>query len=114
MVNQTHSKWLRSVLQIHTAHLMSAPECPELLGPIYAMLEARTKHYGALLQLKGKLDMMTRQIVTPADEDSGVLPSKEALLGKQSSHKDTMNNLPFLFLFVFAAQLKKSMVRLLC
>ena len=62
---------------------MSAPECPELLGPVYAMLEARTKHYGTLLQLKGKLDMMTRQIVAPVDEDNAVLPSKEALLGNE-------------------------------
>ena len=63
------------------------PECPELLGPVYAMLEARTKHYGTLLLLKGKLDMMTRQIVAPADELNSALPSKEALLGKQLSLK---------------------------
>ena len=81
MVNQSHSKWLQSVLQIHTAHLMSTPECPVLLGPIYAMLEARTKHYGSILQLKGKLDMMTRQISGPADNEDCPAPSKEALLG---------------------------------
>jgi hypothetical protein len=45
------------------------------------MLEARTKHYGKLLLLKGKLDMMTRQIVGPADDENCVQPSKEALLG---------------------------------
>jgi hypothetical protein len=59
-------------------------ECPTLLGPVYAMLEARTKHYGTLLLLKGKLDMMTRQIVAPADDLNSALPSKEALLGKYS------------------------------
>ena len=49
---------------------------------VYAMLEARTKHYGKLLLLKGKLDMMTRQIVGPADDENCAQPSKEALLGK--------------------------------
>ena len=51
MVNQSHSKWLRSTLQIHTGHLMNSPQCAELLGPIYAMLEARTRHYNSLLQV---------------------------------------------------------------
>ena len=69
------------MLQIHTAHLIASPECPELLGPVYAMLEARTKHYGKLLQLKGKLDMMTRQISALPDDETNLLPAKEALLG---------------------------------
>ena len=56
MVNQSHSKWLRSVLQHHTAYLMSNPHCHDLLGPVYATLEARTRHYSKLVQLKGKLD----------------------------------------------------------
>ena len=88
MVNQSHSKWLRSTLQIHTAHLINSPHCGELLGPIYAMLEARTKHYSALLQLKGKLDMMTKQISAKAaaaavasSSDSAAQESKAALLG---------------------------------
>ena len=67
MVNQSHSKWLRATLQVHTGHLMNSPQCGELLGPIYAMLEARTKHYSSLLQLKGKLDIMTKQISAKAE-----------------------------------------------
>jgi hypothetical protein len=50
-------------------------------------VENRTKHYGTLLQLKGKLDMMTRQIVAPADDESNVQPSKEALLGSRTHLK---------------------------
>ena len=64
-----------------SAHLIASPECPELLGPVYTMLEARTKHYGKLLQLKGKLDMMTRQISALPDDETNLLPAKEALLG---------------------------------
>lgn len=62
MVNQSHAKWLRSVLQHHSSYLMSSAHCDELLGPIVAMLQARTKHYAPLINLKGKLDVMTRQI----------------------------------------------------
>jgi hypothetical protein len=54
----------------------------QVLGPLYALLEARTRHYGALLQLKGKLDMMTRQIVAPPEEEGWPKPSKEALLSE--------------------------------
>ena len=84
MVNQAHAKWLRSVLQIHTSHLMSTPACQELLGPVYAMLEARTRHYSALLQLKGKLDIMTKQITAKPEELATAESEKEALLGKDT------------------------------
>ncbi len=88
-VNLSHSKWLRSVLQHHSGYLSSLPQCPELLGPVHAMLEARTRSYAPLMRLKGKLDIMTRQIESsssssgPAAGDDGEgLASKEALLGE--------------------------------
>ena len=86
MVNQAHSKWLKCAIQIHTAHLMSTSHCEELLGPIYSLIEARTKHYSMALQLKGKLDMMTRQITAkPETTDKDEISSREALLGKLPS-----------------------------
>jgi hypothetical protein len=84
MLNQSHAKWLRSVLQHHTAFLMSNPRLEELLVPVSAMLEERTRHYSALVQLKGKLDIMTRQIASKAEADAAghLAADKEALLGK--------------------------------
>ena len=83
MVNQAHSKWLKCAIQIHTAHLMSTPQCEELLSPIYSLIEARTRHYSSALQLKGKLDMMTRQITAKPDTiKEGDITAREALLGK--------------------------------
>ena len=71
MVNQSHAKWLRSVLQHHSSYLMASAHCDELLGPIVAMLQARTKHFAPLINLKGKLDVMTRQIrARPEDSDA--------------------------------------------
>lgn len=80
MVNSSHSKWLRSVLQHHTSFLMSNPHCQELLGPVYAMLEARTRHYAPLAQLKGKLDILTKQITMKPEERKSMDVAKEALL----------------------------------
>lgn len=84
MVNQSHAKWLRTTLQIHAAHLMSTPECERLLSPIYGMLEARTRHFSAVLQLKGKLDMMTKQIMARPEDSAASSSAKtqDALLGE--------------------------------
>ena len=82
MVNQAHAKWLKYAIQIHTGHLMSTPDCEEILGPVYSLIEARTRHYSMALQLKGKLDMMTRQILAkPESTDKDEITSREALLG---------------------------------
>ena len=84
MVNHSHAKWLRSVLEHHTAFLMANPNREELLGPVYSMLEARTKHYAPLVQLKGKLNLITKQMKhTKPEETSNVDASKEALLGEE-------------------------------
>ncbi len=85
----SHSKWLSSVLQHHSAYLMSIPQCSELLGPIFAKLEARTKNYAALMHLKGKLDIITKQIAGVKDEEAaggaaGEAVDKEALLGNST------------------------------
>jgi hypothetical protein len=87
MVNQSHAKWLRSVLQHHTSYLMSIPDCEDLLGPVVSMLQSRTKHYAPLMQLKGKLDIMTKQIRSRADDEgptegTGLDASSEAQLGQ--------------------------------
>jgi len=89
MVNQSHSKWLRSTLQVHTGHLMNSPQCAELLGPIYAMLEARTRHYNSLLQLKGKLEIMTKQINAKAQEVATGAPEEESAVAKFVYHDDS-------------------------
>ena len=82
VVNQAHAKWLKQTIQIHTGHLMSTPHCEEILGPVYSLIENRTRHYSMALQLKGKLDMMTRQVTAkPDDAEKDEIASREALLG---------------------------------
>ena len=47
---------------------MSSPECEEILTSMNTIIEARTRNYSKILQLKGKLDMIVKQINTQ-DED---------------------------------------------
>jgi len=92
MVNQAHSKWLKYAIQIHTGHLMSTPNCEELLGPVYSLIEARTRHYSMALQLKGKLDMMTRQITAKPDStEKDEVSNREALLVYQDDSSDELS-----------------------
>ncbi|TRY63064.1 hypothetical protein TCAL_07148 [Tigriopus californicus] len=93
MVNSSHSKWLKSVLQHHTSFLMSNAHCQELLGPVYAMLEARTRHYASLAQLKGKLDILTKQITMKPEERKSMDVAKEALLSYKDDSSDDQSDI---------------------
>jgi len=90
-VDASHAKWLRSVLGLHTGYLVSVPECQDLLSPVFALLEARTQHYSQVLQLRGKLELLTKQTEVTggeADIDAG----KEALLVYQDDSSDEMED----------------------
>jgi len=90
-VDASHAKWLRSVLGLHTGYLVSVPECQDLLSPVFALLEARTQHYSQVLQLRGKLELLTKQTEATggeADIDAG----KEALLVYQDDSSDEMED----------------------
>merc|ERR1711899_486152 len=92
----SHGKWLKAVLQHHTSYIMSSPECEEILTSMNTIIEARTRNYSKILQLKGKLDMIVKQINTQ-DEDDRFQPelnqaSKEALLVYQDDSSDDLND----------------------
>jgi len=56
------SKWLRAVLSTHTSYLMTCPDITERLGPMYELIEARTRLYPKLARLHGKLSLIASQI----------------------------------------------------
>jgi len=92
----SHGKWLKAVLQHHTSYIMSSPECEEIMSSMNTIIEARTRNYSKILQLKGKLDMIVKQINTQ-DEDDRFQPesnqaSKEALLVYQDDSSDELND----------------------
>jgi len=93
-VDGSHAKWLRSVLATHTGFLVSVPECRELLSPVYALLEARTQHYSQVLQLRGKLELLTKQTEAAGQgQDAANLDQhKEALLVYQDDSSDELED----------------------
>jgi hypothetical protein len=92
----SHGKWLKAVLQHHTSYIMSSPECEEILSSMNTIIEARTRSYSKILQLKGKLDMIVKQINTQDEDDRFqpelIQPSKEALLVYQDDSSDELND----------------------
>jgi len=91
MVNASHAKWLKAVLTIHTGYLVSVPDCRELLTPLYALLETRTQHYNQVLQLRGKLELLTRQTMD-RQGDTVVDTEKQALLVYQDESSDELED----------------------
>ena len=81
VVNASHAKWLKSVLTIHAGYLVSVPACHTVLAPVYALLEARTQNYSQVLEVRGKLEMMTKQRSEKSAEHH-IDIDKEPLIGK--------------------------------
>ena len=57
-----HSKWLKIILHHHSAFLVSSPEYEVILASMNATIEAKTRSYEKILQVRGKLEMMLQQI----------------------------------------------------
>lgn len=55
-------KWLKHVLIIHVAHLISNPEVTEIFAPVFPIIESRLNVIGPLYRLVGRLDLMIEQI----------------------------------------------------
>jgi len=91
VVNASHAKWLKSVLTIHTGYLVTLPDCQELLTPVHTLLETRTKHSNKVLQLKGKLELLTRQI-SDRQGDTMVDKEQQALLVYQDESSDELED----------------------
>ena len=72
--------FLLLIFVIVSRYLVSVPDCRELLTPLYALLETRTQHYNQVLQLRGKLELLTRQTMD-RQGDTVVDTEKQALLG---------------------------------
>merc|ERR1719402_253557 len=61
MVKSSHAKWLLSVVSQNSGFLASVPECQDLLTPLCSVLGSRTTTHHAVLQIRGKLDLLVNQ-----------------------------------------------------
>ena len=57
-----HGKWIKIILHRHSAYLVSSPEYEAVLASMNATIEAITRSYHKILQVRGKLEMMLKQI----------------------------------------------------
>ena len=67
-------------------YLVSVPACHSVLSPVYALLEARTINYDSVLQLRGKLEMLTKQASEAAAEHH-IDVDKEPLIGEEDRQR---------------------------
>ena len=80
------------------SYLVSVPACHTVLAPVYALLEARTQHYSQVLEVRGKLEMMTKQRSDKSAEHH-IDIDKEPLIGKIENLK-SQKYFTFLFQFI--------------
>ena len=71
---------------------MSVPACHTVLAPVYALLEARTQNYSQVLEVRGKLEMMTKQRSEKSAEHH-IDIDKEPLIGQTEDLKNSIFNL---------------------
>ncbi|CAB4056584.1 UTP5 [Lepeophtheirus salmonis] len=93
IVSQSHSNWLKSILLHHSSFLMSIPNCDQVLSSLITMLEERTRNYTSLIQLQGKLNLITKQMSKHSEVgSSSESVDREALLVYQHNSDDELPN----------------------
>merc|ERR1711884_384667 len=72
---------MRTVLTVHTSHLMAFPDLVDSLSGIYAMMDSRVCLFNRMSRLQGKLDLMLSQLGSQASsEEEEPLGSQQPLL----------------------------------
>ncbi|KAF9411819.1 WD repeat-containing protein 43 [Podila epigama] len=64
-------EWIKAVLLVHTAYLMTVPDLIEKLSHFYQTLDARVSVFQKLLNLNGRLDLVMGQIELRQQYESG-------------------------------------------
>lgn len=54
--------WIKHVLSVHMAYLMTVPDLVDSLSGLYAMMESRVSIFSKLCKLQGRLDLMLSQV----------------------------------------------------
>merc|ERR1711872_261321 len=62
-------KWTQSVILNHSGYLISSPALQkDVLGPLKDVISARSNNYQSVLKLRGKMEMIKRQIERNKEE----------------------------------------------
>ncbi|KAK7580325.1 hypothetical protein V9T40_000954 [Parthenolecanium corni] len=68
-------KWLRTLVILHAAHLVSNPDITEVFAPLFPLIESKLNVIGPLYKLAGRLDLMIQQIKHRTDKSEQSLQS---------------------------------------
>ncbi|XP_046863644.1 WD repeat-containing protein 43-like [Xenia sp. Carnegie-2017] len=60
--------WIKNIMSIHMAYLMTVPNLVDSLGGLYQLFESRVGIHSRLCKLQGRLDLMLSQVVAQTDE----------------------------------------------
>lgn len=55
-------KWLKCIILLHAAHLISNPEISEVFSPMFPIIEGRLNMMASLYRLSGRLDLVIGQL----------------------------------------------------
>ncbi|KAI4471388.1 wd repeat-containing protein 43 [Holotrichia oblita] len=91
-MSSTGSLWLKHLLQVHTALLLSNPQLSELLDPVLGSIQSRLLLQTPLSKLSGRLDLLMAQINRVNTQENN--ETDEALLSyidKDSSDSENEN-----------------------
>lgn len=54
--------WLRALFQTHSSYFLTVSDLGKYLEPLQRIIDARTKTFRRMMQLKGRMDMMLQQV----------------------------------------------------
>ncbi|XP_046859351.1 WD repeat-containing protein 43-like [Xenia sp. Carnegie-2017] len=60
--------WIKNIMSIHMAYLMTVPNLVDSLGGLYQLFESRVGIHSRLCKLQGRLDLMLSQVAAQTDE----------------------------------------------
>ncbi|KAI8816180.1 WD40-repeat-containing domain protein [Fimicolochytrium jonesii] len=73
-------EWVRAVVLVHAAYLMSVPHLAASLGALYQLLDSRAAVFQKLLRLSGRLDLVVSQTALRSKASGGEVLEEEPLV----------------------------------
>ncbi|KAK7103270.1 WD repeat-containing protein 43-like [Littorina saxatilis] len=81
-------RWMKQILSVHMAFLMTVPEVMDSLGELYQMIEYRTKSLPQRIAQQGRLHMLLSRIASQTQEEDEPAADVEPLLVYQDESSD--------------------------
>ena len=68
-------------MEIHASHLLSSPDCEEIIDTADNLIRNRTRHYSVVNQLSGKIKMLAFQFDIPVKSNEVEIVKGQTVLG---------------------------------